>query len=88
MQRWFRFDRKASKSDKKVDKSDKKDRKNSRFENKKNSRNKDTFGEYKGKNAQKSKIAAFNLKGKALPETKDLTLREELEMRFAELNQQ
>ena len=44
--------------------------------------------ELKSKNAQKSKIAAFNLKGKALPETKDLTLREELEMRFAELNQQ
>ena len=41
--------------------------------------------ELKSKNAQKSKDASFALKGKAPINTKDLTLREELEMRFAEL---
>lgn len=41
--------------------------------------------ELKSKNAQKSKEAAFSLKGKAAPSAKDLTLREELEMRFAAL---
>ena len=39
----------------------------------------------KRKDAQKSKEAAFAPKGKAVPEKKDLSLREELEMRFAEL---
>lgn len=41
--------------------------------------------ELKSKDAQKSKEAAFSPKGKAVPPTKDLTLREELEMRFAAL---
>jgi len=47
-------------------------------------RTKETL-ELKSKDAQKSKDASFAPKGKAVPETKDLTLREELEMRFAEL---
>lgn len=42
------------------------------------------FLELKSKNAQKSKEAAFAPKGKAVLDNKDLSLREELEMRFAE----
>ena len=41
--------------------------------------------EIKSKDAQKSKEAAFSPKGKAPLNKKDLSLREELEMRFAEL---
>lgn len=41
--------------------------------------------EIKSKNAQKSKEAGFSPKGKAPSNKKDLSLREELEMRFAEL---
>lgn len=41
--------------------------------------------EIKSKDAQKSKEAGFSPKGKAPVEKKDLSLREELEMRFAEL---
>ena len=41
--------------------------------------------EIKSKNAQKSKEAGFAPKGKAPEIKKDLSLREELEMRFAEL---
>lgn len=41
--------------------------------------------EIKSKDAQKSKEAGFSPKGKAPSDKKDLSLREELEMRFAEL---
>lgn len=41
--------------------------------------------EIKSKDAQKSKEASFSPKGKAPEDKKDLSLREELEMRFAEL---
>lgn len=41
--------------------------------------------EIKSKDAQKSKEAGFSPKGKAPANKKDLSLREELEMRFAEL---
>ena len=41
--------------------------------------------EIKSKNAQKSRDAGFAPKGKAPEHKKDLSLREELEMRFAEL---
>ena len=42
--------------------------------------------EIKSKDAQKSKEAGFFIKGKAPVNKKDLSLREELEMRFAELD--
>ena len=41
--------------------------------------------ELKSKDAKKAKDAAFSPKGKTVVDTKDLTLREELEMRFAAL---
>ena len=41
--------------------------------------------EIKSKDAQRSKEAGFSPKGKAPMDKKDLSLREELEMRFAEL---
>lgn len=47
-------------------------------------RTKETLEE-KSKSAQKSKEASFVLKGRGSKDTKDLSLREELKMRFAEL---
>ena len=41
--------------------------------------------ELKSKDAKKAKETAFAVNGKTVPDTKDLTLREELEMRFAAL---
>lgn len=47
-------------------------------------RTQDTL-ELKSKDAKKAKETAFTVNGKTVPDTKDLTLREELEMRFAAL---
>ena len=41
--------------------------------------------ELKGKDAKKAREASFSPKGKAVPDTSNMSLREELEMRFAAL---